>query len=196
MLAIRLARVGAKKQPSFRVVVIEKSRARNGRNIEIVGHYNPTKDPIVLSLNNERIEHWMSHGAQPSDTVRRLLAYKQDGKPMVTTDPKNLPLAAPEKAPEKSAAPRKKAAAKAPEKSTVAVSPEPETAAEPEAETAAKPEAETAAKPEAETGAEPEPETAAKPEAETAAEPEPETAAKPEAETAAEPEAASDVATE
>ena len=181
MLAIRLARVGAKKQPSFRVVVIEKSRARNGRNIEIVGHYNPTKDPIVLSLNNERIEHWMSHGAQPSDTVRRLLAYKQDGKPMVTTDPKNLPLAAPEKPQEKpAAAPKKPAAAgKAPEKSTVAVSPEPETVAEPEAETAATPEAEAAAKPEAETTAPPEAEAAA-----------------PEPETAAEPEAASDVATE
>ena len=146
MLAIRLARVGAKKQPSFRVVVIEKSRARNGRNIEIVGHYNPTKDPIVLSLNNERIEHWMSHGAQPSDTVRRLLAHKQAGKPVSTTDPKNLPLAAPEKTPEKPAAPAKKpaAAAKAPEKPTAADSPETETAAEPKAETAAKPEPETA----------------------------------------------------
>ena len=53
MLAIRLARVGAKKKPSYRVVVIDKRRARDSKNIEIVGHYNPTKEPIELSLVSE-----------------------------------------------------------------------------------------------------------------------------------------------
>ena len=76
MLAIRLARVGAKKKPAYRVVVIEKSRARNGSSLEILGHYNPTKDPIVLSLKRERIEYWVSRGAQPSKTVERLMRYE------------------------------------------------------------------------------------------------------------------------
>lgn len=76
MLKIRLARVGAKKKPSYRVVVIDKRSARNSKSVEIVGHYNPTKDPIVLSLDEERIQHWLGQGAQPSDTVRRLLNYK------------------------------------------------------------------------------------------------------------------------
>ncbi len=76
MLAMRLARFGAKKKPAYRVVIIDKHRARNSRSIETVGHYNPTKDPIELMLNDERIQHWLSVGAQPSDTVKRLIAYK------------------------------------------------------------------------------------------------------------------------
>lgn len=70
---IRLARTGAKKKPSYRVVVIEKARARDGRFVEIVGHYNPRKKPAELVLKRERIEYWLSHGAQPSDTVRSFL---------------------------------------------------------------------------------------------------------------------------
>jgi small subunit ribosomal protein S16 len=76
MLAMRLARFGAKKKPAYRVVVIDKHRARNSRSIETVGHYNPTKDPIELMLDDERIQHWLGVGAQPSDTVKRLIAYK------------------------------------------------------------------------------------------------------------------------
>ncbi len=76
MLAIRLARVGAKKKPAYRVVVIEKSRARNGSSLEIVGHYNPTKDPIHLLLKRERIDYWVGQGAQPSKTVARLMRYE------------------------------------------------------------------------------------------------------------------------
>ena len=76
MLAIRLARVGAKKKPAYRVVVIEKSRARNSSSLEIVGHYNPTKDPLLLSLKRERIDYWISKGAQPSKTVDRLMRYE------------------------------------------------------------------------------------------------------------------------
>lgn len=73
MLAIRLARFGAKKKPTYRVVVIEKDRARNSRSIEVVGHYNPISKPAQVHLDRERIEHWIKNGAQPSDTVNRLL---------------------------------------------------------------------------------------------------------------------------
>ena len=73
MLMIRLARFGAKKKPMYRVVVIEKERARNGRNLEVVGQYNPRSTPAAVNLNHERIAHWTKHGAHLSDTVRRLL---------------------------------------------------------------------------------------------------------------------------
>ncbi|MBV8807503.1 MAG: 30S ribosomal protein S16 [Acidobacteriaceae bacterium] len=73
MLAIRLARFGAKKKPTYRVVVIEKDRARNSRSVEVVGHYNPVAKPAEIHLNRERIDYWMKNGAQPSDTVTRLL---------------------------------------------------------------------------------------------------------------------------
>jgi len=74
MLMIRLARFGAKKKPFFRVVVIEKERARDSRAVEIVGTYNPRTDPPDVRLNYERIEYWRKQGAQLSDTVARLLA--------------------------------------------------------------------------------------------------------------------------
>jgi small subunit ribosomal protein S16 len=73
MLAIRLARFGAKKKPTYRVVVIDKERARNSRSVEVVGHYNPVAQPAEVHLNHERIDYWIKNGAQPSDTVSRLL---------------------------------------------------------------------------------------------------------------------------
>ena len=73
MLMIRLARTGARKQPHYRVVVIEKERARNGRNLEVVGHYNPLGHPAQVVLKHDRIEHWSKNGAQMSDTVKRLV---------------------------------------------------------------------------------------------------------------------------
>jgi small subunit ribosomal protein S16 len=73
MLMIRLARFGAKKKPFYRVVVIEKERARNGRNLEVVGHYNPLTDPPQVLLKHERIEYWTKSGAQLSDRVKVLL---------------------------------------------------------------------------------------------------------------------------
>ena len=73
MLAIRLARFGAKKKPTYRVVVIERDRARNSRSVEVVGHYNPIAKPAEVHLDRERIDYWMKKGAQPSDTVSRLL---------------------------------------------------------------------------------------------------------------------------
>ncbi len=73
MLMIRLARFGARKQPYYRVVVIEKDRARNGRSVEVVGTYNPRTNPATVNLKRERIDYWTSKGAQLSDTVQRLL---------------------------------------------------------------------------------------------------------------------------
>ena len=73
MLAIRLARFGAKKKPTYRVVIIEKERARNSRSIEVVGFYNPIAKPAQVELKHDRIDYWIKNGAQPSDTVRRLL---------------------------------------------------------------------------------------------------------------------------
>jgi small subunit ribosomal protein S16 len=70
---IRLARVGARKQPYYRVVVIEKDRARNGRSVEVVGTYNPRTNPASVDLKTDRIEYWKSKGAQPSDRVAKLL---------------------------------------------------------------------------------------------------------------------------
>ncbi len=73
MLMIRLARFGAKKKPVYRVVVIEKERARDSRNLEVVGQYNPLANPAVVKLQHDRIAHWTRNGAQMSETVARLL---------------------------------------------------------------------------------------------------------------------------
>jgi small subunit ribosomal protein S16 len=73
MLMIRLARFGGKKKPSYRVVVIDKERARDSRSVEVVGTYSPVARPATVNLNHDRIAHWMKNGAQPSDTVARLL---------------------------------------------------------------------------------------------------------------------------
>jgi small subunit ribosomal protein S16 len=73
MLMIRLARFGAKKKPTYRVVVIDKERARDSKALEVVGTYNPIAKPAAVRLNHDRIAHWMKNGAQPSDTVARLL---------------------------------------------------------------------------------------------------------------------------
>lgn len=69
---IRLTRVGATKQPTYRLVVAEAKTARDGRSIETIGHYNPRTDPIELSIDAERAKKWLSQGAQPSETVARL----------------------------------------------------------------------------------------------------------------------------
>lgn len=74
MLMIRLSRTGARKQPQYRVVVIEKERARNGRPVEIVGTYNPRTTPASVELKRERIEYWVSKGAQLSDRVNKIVS--------------------------------------------------------------------------------------------------------------------------
>ncbi len=73
MLTIRLTRVGKRKQPIYRLAVTEKGRDPWGKMLEIVGQYNPRMNPVKLELNADRITHWISKGAQASDTVWNLL---------------------------------------------------------------------------------------------------------------------------
>jgi small subunit ribosomal protein S16 len=74
VLMIRLSRTGARKQPQYRVVVIEKERARNGRPVEVVGTYNPRTEPASIELKRERIDYWVSKGAKMSDRVGKIVA--------------------------------------------------------------------------------------------------------------------------
>jgi small subunit ribosomal protein S16 len=73
VVTIRLARIGKKKRPFYRIVVTEKTRPRNGRFVEIVGTYDPLKNPAEVRLVEDRIKYWLGCGAQPSDTVRSFL---------------------------------------------------------------------------------------------------------------------------
>ena len=73
---IRLARVGSKKNPIYRVVVADSRSPRDGRFIEIIGRYNPQTDPSTIDLDEAKVKEWMSKGAQPTDSVRRLLKAK------------------------------------------------------------------------------------------------------------------------
>src|SRR5580698_10420955 len=72
VVMIRLARVGARKQPYYRIVFIEKDRARNGRSIEVVGTYNPRTSPASVNLKHERLAYWRSNGATLSPTMEKL----------------------------------------------------------------------------------------------------------------------------
>jgi small subunit ribosomal protein S16 len=74
VLMIRLARRGARKQPHYRIVVIEKARARNGRPVEVVGTYNPRTNPASVEMKRDRVEYWVSKGAQMSERVGKLFA--------------------------------------------------------------------------------------------------------------------------
>ncbi|HEY7132226.1 MAG TPA: 30S ribosomal protein S16 [Candidatus Limnocylindrales bacterium] len=69
---IRLTRVGATKQPTYRVVVADARSARDSRAIETIGHYNPRTEPVELNIDAEKATAWLAKGAQPSDTVLRL----------------------------------------------------------------------------------------------------------------------------
>jgi small subunit ribosomal protein S16 len=69
---IRLTRVGAKKQPTYRVVVADARNARDGRSIETIGHYNPRTEPVEIVIDADKARKWLDQGAQPSDTVARL----------------------------------------------------------------------------------------------------------------------------
>jgi small subunit ribosomal protein S16 len=70
---IRLTRVGATKQPTYRVVVADARTARDGRSIETIGHYNPRSEPAEIVIDAEKAKQWLAKGAQPSETVERLL---------------------------------------------------------------------------------------------------------------------------
>ena len=74
MVMIRLRREGSKKRPFFRVVVTDSRAARDGRFVEILGHYNPRAKPAVVRVDKERVNYWIKRGARPSDSVRTLIA--------------------------------------------------------------------------------------------------------------------------
>lgn len=74
MLSIRMTRVGSKKKPYFRVVLSEARSGLQGDVVENLGTYNPRSKPAQVSINKQRIEHWLKHGARPSDSVRTLLS--------------------------------------------------------------------------------------------------------------------------
>jgi small subunit ribosomal protein S16 len=69
---IRLTRVGARKQPAYRVVVADSRSARDSRSIETIGHYNPRTEPVEVNIDADKAKHWLDRGATPSDTVARL----------------------------------------------------------------------------------------------------------------------------
>ena len=73
MVAIRLRRAGSKKRPYFRIVVTDSRAARDSSFVEILGHYNPRTKPALVDIKQERVDYWISKGAQPSDTVRTLI---------------------------------------------------------------------------------------------------------------------------
>ena len=72
MVRIRLRRIGLKGQPSYRIVAADKENARDGRFLEILGHYNPRTDPSTLVVQEDRIYHWMKNGAQPTESVDQI----------------------------------------------------------------------------------------------------------------------------
>jgi small subunit ribosomal protein S16 len=115
LIRIRFARVGKKKQPSYRLVVATKEAPRDGRFIEILGHYNPLKNPSELEFNADRTREWIAKGAQPSEAVAKLLAREGIGEaPKRPTKPrKEEQKAAPRE--EKPAAPAEAAAPEAAE---------------------------------------------------------------------------------
>lgn len=106
---IRLTRVGATKRPSYRVVAIDKHRARDGRALEILGFYDPLTDPATVKLDADRIQAWISNGAQPSETVVKLMRQAEKGpaetaRPEKAEKPKPAPRARKPKEPAKAEA--------------------------------------------------------------------------------------------
>lgn len=73
MLSIRLRRAGTTKKPHYRVVVADSKSWRDGRFVEVLGHYDPRRDPAVVKIDTERTQYWIKQGAKPSETVRSLL---------------------------------------------------------------------------------------------------------------------------
>lgn len=86
MLAIRLMRMGAKKRPSYRIVVKEKLSKRDGAYLENLGFYNPTQDPAEIRLDAERTQYWLEKGAQPTETVRRIIKANQKAQAQPAAD--------------------------------------------------------------------------------------------------------------
>lgn len=98
MVKIRLMRVGKRKQPSYRVVVADSRSPRDGRIIESIGHYQPRKDPSEIAIDSDRALYWLKQGAQPSNTVRNLLAISGDWSLFTGEAPPSRPAPRPEEA--------------------------------------------------------------------------------------------------
>lgn len=103
---IRLTRVGATKRPAYRVIAIDKRRSRDGRALEILGFYDPLTEPATVKLDTEKIHAWIGKGAQPSETVAKLMrqAEKAAQLPAEVEKPKRAPRAPKPKAPAKAKA--------------------------------------------------------------------------------------------
>src|SRR5262245_48212996 len=149
MLKIRLARVGKKKQPTYRVVVADARAARDGAYVEIVGHYNPRTEPTTFVIDADKVKGWLSKGAQPTDRVQKLLANegllppKDWAANSVAAAARRAATARPPRPAAEAPAAAPAAAAAAPAAATAVA--EPEAAAEPEVEATAEPEAEAEA---------------------------------------------------
>ena len=133
MLAIRMRRLGAKKRPFFRVVVIDSHASRDGRSVEVLGHYNPTSQPELLTINRDRLDHWVSKGAQPSDTVRTLLGRHPAGEEPAVETPTPTPAPAPAVAAATASAPAPAPAPAPAQAPAEEAAPAPETSSEPDA---------------------------------------------------------------
>jgi len=153
---IRLTRVGATKRPSYRVVAIEKQRARDGRALEVLGFYDPLTEPATVKLDADRIQAWISKGAQPSETVVKLMRQAEKGpveKGPVTETPRKPKPAARARKPKERAAEGAKPEAQPPkpraEATAEAATREAEATGEPDAQAEAEPDAKAKAEVEA-----------------------------------------------
>jgi small subunit ribosomal protein S16 len=174
LVKIRLRRIGAKKTPSYRIVVADSRAPRDGAFIAAIGHYNPLTDPETIVIDQEKAQSWLKSGAQPTDTAARLLA-----KAGIIEEPADRKEKMKAGAPKAGKKKKAKAAAKEPEaaaeapKAEVAEEPEAATTGEPEAGPAQEPEVSTTEKPKAskegaETGTKAEPATSEEPSEPTA----------------------------
>ena len=108
---VRLTRVGSKKNPIWRVVVADQRSPRDGRFIEAIGHYNPQTEPSTILIDEERLQHWLARGAQPTGTVKQLVKAHAKG---ISADPRTSPAPpVPEPAPAAEAEPAEAPAAEA-----------------------------------------------------------------------------------
>lgn len=148
---IRLTRVGATKRPAYRVIAIDKRRSRDGRALEILGYYDPLTEPATVQLDTDKINTWIGKGAQPSDTVVKLMAQAQRAA-TAGSEPEK-----PKRAGRSGTKPSKKAAAKATQPATEASAPDVEV----EAPAVEAPAVEAAADEQPETSASDEPAEAA-----------------------------------
>ena len=87
MVKIRLRRVGATKRPMYRIVAADSRAPRDGRFLETLGHYHPLTKPATVVVNQERLDHWLSHGAQPTDVVQRLIKHAAEAAVPATATP-------------------------------------------------------------------------------------------------------------